>query len=60
MKPGDLVTLCPRGWPQYKGQTGMLIEKSHDGLWIVMIGREHVDCTLHPYLIGESFMEVVK
>lgn len=60
MKPGDLVTLCPRGYPRYKGQVGMLVEAPYPGRWIVMIGGSNVDCTLHPYLIGESFMEAVK
>ena len=60
MKPGDLVTLCPRGYPRYKGQVGMLVEQPYAGRWIVMIGREHVDCTLHPYVIDELDMEAVK
>ena len=56
MKIGDLVTLCPRGYPQYKGQVGMLVEKRFTGRWLVMIGG----CTLHPYVIDELDMEAVK
>lgn len=60
MKVGDLVSLCPVGYPQYKGQVGMLVEKRYTGRWLVMIGGSNVDCTLHPYVIDELDMEAVK
>jgi len=60
MKVGDLVSLCPVGYPQYKGQVGMLVEKRYTGRWLVMIGGASVDVTLHPYVIDELDMEAVK
>ncbi len=54
MKVGDLVKLCPEGYPRYKDFTGVLIEQRFTGRWIVMVNGR-----FHSFVIDEADMELV-
>lgn len=59
VKPGGVVVLSEKSYPQYKGKTGIALQEMMPewgcGQWVVMI-----DGKLHPYVISSEDMEIVK
>lgn len=54
MKAGDLVSLCPNSYPQYRGKFGLLINEVDPDQWKVYIqGR------LHPYKVHSVSMRAL-
>ena len=62
MKSGDLVKLCERNYPQYKGMCGIIFHCHHPALgasdrrsfWKVFINNKR-----HPYSVCESKIETI-
>ena len=60
MKAGDLITLCKMNYPQYTGQSGILVRQdrhqtsSNGRCWVVMI-----DGRVHPYFIDTADVRVI-
>lgn len=60
MKSGDLVKLCERNYPQYKGMCGIIFhchqwtDANPNGRWKVFINNKR-----HPYSICDSDIETI-
>ena len=57
MKPGDLVKLCEEGYPQFRGDVGVLMYEDVPvskirGWWLLMVGGKVIQ-------IHEERLEVV-